>query len=463
MIPYFPFWSAGILSLFDIRRDSNASIESYFKNIKQPIFRHEKRVPIPRFISEIEKLLHGWLLHRQYEIRTDRQTNRADLRDRRYKRKSNVPELSTEQWKPKSLRKRKSSVNLHFSISKKINIQSNSLDSDIKENQNNNIQEKVIENNIQENANEHENISSFNNEITANQLDALKLSEEINDVLFYNDLRKQLFSDNLEYPKGFPNLAFEIAKIHLDISSFKSLLPMGWLDGEVINAFFVILETIGRKNNLSVIRFDTYFAIKLMEGNVSIGFSRWIDKFQQGAFNLWLIPVLINNCHWTLLIVCFPLKIMVYFDSLHGNAPPELIVRICRIISMSRESRRSKARGWNDWKVYSPESIPLQDGNCGVYVCIYGYMICSRSGEEFKDYELNRARKGIAHLLCNFKNKIKNDVDGTEQLQIIIEEEHETKESKQEKCILERSRAIPLGFPKIFDFCQNLGALMEAV
>lgn len=73
VLPYFPVWSASILKIFDILRDSNATVISYFNIVKHVIFQHKKHLPIPRFISHIEKLLHGWLLQRQYTVRTERQ------------------------------------------------------------------------------------------------------------------------------------------------------------------------------------------------------------------------------------------------------------------------------------------------------------------------------------------------------------------------------------------------------
>lgn len=186
-------------------------------------------------------------------------------------------------------------------------------------------------------------------------------------------------------------------------------------------------------------------------------------KFKPGDYNLWLMPLFVNGNHWVLVTVCFPLKIIVYFDSLHGNPNPQLIEQLRRLISKCRSSRHQKSRGWKGWKVFIPEQTPLQDagdGNCGVYVCIYAYCIISQSGESFKATEMNRVRIGIAKFL-NFYNNRPIDTAESEQAKYLWKDgEQEVLIPKGLQSPLESSRKIPFDFSSIFEFCKNLIVMM---
>ena len=121
--------------------------------------------------------------------------------------------------------------------------------------------------------------------------------------------------------------------------------------------------------------FDTYFTEKMMAGNKSVGFSNWVKNVQPRNYYIWLLPVLVNNNHWTLLVITLRQRIMIYFDSFHKLPPQLLIDRICSFISNSRTARHDKVTQWSKWVLSAPIDIPEQSdeygritGNRGVHV-----------------------------------------------------------------------------------------------
>lgn len=56
-LPYFPLWSAVALQRLGLRRDSNATVENWFKIIECLIFKGKMKQPIPRFIQTIEQYI----------------------------------------------------------------------------------------------------------------------------------------------------------------------------------------------------------------------------------------------------------------------------------------------------------------------------------------------------------------------------------------------------------------------
>lgn len=73
ILPYYPLWSAAILPKLNLLRYSNAPIENYFNIVKNRLMAKKLRIPIPRFLALIEGFVRGWILERQYTLRTERQ------------------------------------------------------------------------------------------------------------------------------------------------------------------------------------------------------------------------------------------------------------------------------------------------------------------------------------------------------------------------------------------------------
>jgi len=106
LLPYFCLWSAVVIKRFDMTRDSNASIENYFKIVKQQLHENKMHIPATRFIQKNEPFIRARLQKRKFNLTSTRQKNR--------KRVIDDAENATETWK----RTRKNRINRFFTCSK---------------------------------------------------------------------------------------------------------------------------------------------------------------------------------------------------------------------------------------------------------------------------------------------------------------------------------------------------------
>lgn len=98
ILPFFPLWSSIVLKDFGLLRESNASVENWFKIVKKDVLDRNSNISAPRFVHKMESLLRPRFRDRKFSLKTERQTR---------KNKTN-PELQEEIW----MKKRKSQT--HF-------------------------------------------------------------------------------------------------------------------------------------------------------------------------------------------------------------------------------------------------------------------------------------------------------------------------------------------------------------
>lgn len=168
---------------------------------------------------------------------------------------------------------------------------------------------------------------------------------------FKDDLEARFLNENLTYPEHFPNYSKDFGGVKLDAELFSRLLPGKWIDGEIINSFFIALQDIAHKNNLNLLTFDSYFSQKLMTRQKSTGFENWAKRVQPSQFDIWLLPVLLRESHWILLVIGSSQRVMVYFDSCHGLPPEILNHRVCSFIATFRTARSAKFTQWKKWTI----------------------------------------------------------------------------------------------------------------
>ena len=407
-------------------RDSNVSVENYFNIVKHIVLLKKLNIPARRFLRKIEEKIDGWLRERSFLLITERQRN-----SRKRKQIQDDENLSIETFKPELIKRRRS--NIYYTQNKHINSINPTLT-------------RKQPKNYTESRSRTENGSTIKNERctetfeegstginisgaitlsspiladevqwTDNNIIAIEDNETVNTedaedyTSFIADIRQRFFRKSLTYFPNFPNHKKSIGGIQLNSELFSRLQPDASLDGELINAFFVSLQEISIKNGWKALMFDTYFTEKMMAGDKSVGFSKWVKKVQPWSYDLWLLPVLVNNNHWTLLVVILRQRLMIYFDSCH-KLPPQLVIdRICSFISSSRTARHDKLTQWSKWVLSAPIDIPEQKDehgritdNCGVHVCMWAYAIVSRSIATFNEEDIKTARKGLARFLADF-------------------------------------------------------------
>ena len=152
------------------------------------------------------------------------------------------------------------------------------------------------------------------------------------------------------------------------------------------------MQCEAERQNFDILVFDTMFCESILRrGTISCGFKKWGTLFSAWTKDAWLIPIN-DSCHWTLLVVLPKEKVMIYFDSLHGNPNNIIMNGILIFIELKLNVT------WNDWTLFMPNDIPSQvtvgldgstnvRGNCGFHICSWTYIIATGRMER-KKYEL---------------------------------------------------------------------------
>ncbi|XP_066585532.1 metacaspase-2-like [Prorops nasuta] len=394
ILPYFPLWSAIIIKIFKIRRDSNAAVENWFKIVKNNIFKKKLKLSIVHFIEEMSTVIAGSLKHRRYELITERQKRNNKLRN-------SGPEMVKEHWVDKISRKYgKSKKNIFFTENKIITedeINTHQHDTDADSDLIGEVSDKCfISNVLQKDSTQivDENSNELMRE-TDNQINSIK------DVKPWQDVK--------EYPSIVKGVNLHICNMIIDEISLESLKPNGCIEDNIINAFLSIIQI--KSNNTEVLIFDTHFYEWVCNPNaISIGFLKWGTVRKAWSYQVWLIPIF-NNHHWTLLEVDFNNKYYVYFDSLHGTVPKNLILNVSSYIE-KLFARKDIQFSWKEWTLCVPNDI-LNQGrtlNCGIHLMLWAYIIISEENLYFENHEMDNIRRWICKTL--FENdgiKINNN------------------------------------------------------
>jgi len=249
-----------------------------------------------------------------------------------------------------------------------------------------------------------------------------------------------------------------LAGITIDKTCLETLFPGHWLDDQVINGFFTLLPQKARLMRL--LTFDIFFAHRLLTRNL-MGYHNWADYVKVWTYDVWFIPINFQH-HWTLLVVIFRHNFLLYLDSMHGQPPAQFLNRLCDFINYHTVSTNNSLK-WREWKVHAPKDVPFQvsrDGNCGVHVCIWAYIICTSSYTMFDDNDITEARKRIAKLLLHSKVTQSDDVCKSRHLLLSGNDKMTKKSSLQHR--FQISRTPPAGSDSTLEYCASLAQILAA-
>ena len=96
-------------------------------------------------------------------------------------------------------------------------------------------------------------------------------------------------------------------------------------------------------------------------------------------------------------IVVLKLKLIVYLDSLHG-INRNLLRTILNYVKSQHVSYSTSMFEEKDWDISAPADPNLQKNSydCGVYVCMYSFMVCNGCFFDCNDLDSKSARNRIA-------------------------------------------------------------------
>ena len=211
----------------------------------------------------------------------------------------------------------------------------------------------------------------------------------------------------------------ELVTDKTDYPTYRSMARLRntvWLDGEVISAYFDILEArsarahaerfIPRRCRLKCWMADTYFFATLeKKQNTPKGFSNVVKKstVHLPSLDRAMIPVHINGNHWCLAVVDFVAGQLQWYDPMGKKDKNGRLAILQSYLDYAyRNKYRQEVPKWvlveNAVSELKP-TVPTQTNgyDCGVFVCAYAYFLSQNlSMDGLRQDHMATIRKVIA-------------------------------------------------------------------
>lgn len=429
-MPFCPLWSGIIIKKFGIIRDSNASVENWFKMVKHDVFKNQMRHKVPRFIQRMESYLDSRMKSHLVSLKASKY--RKGKKIKKLNDSLNIT-ISQETWKEKKCNHFFPKTGSSLSYSSDILMHSTPTKNSTPLNFTPSPVEQI-----------KDNITGY----CDHKMDVKKI---LNFDKYLELPPWHKFERFPEYPKN-PTYNKNLNEVSLN-----TLRGSNWLDDNVLNVFFLYLTQIVQQRGKKILVFDTLFTQKLDVTNS--GFHRWAKSQNLFEYPVWLLPLNVDEVHWVLMVFNFKFKQILYIDSLHGSVPLNTLDKILNFININSGAHSPE---WNQWTIYSPRDIPLQGersnpgSNCGVHVCIWGHIICSGRCYNFSEQSMLSARIWIMSKILNYSEnketlkKRKKDVD------LLLNEESAPTKSFVKPIRPNIFTSVPKDFISTLQYCSKI-------
>jgi sentrin-specific protease 1 len=199
---------------------------------------------------------------------------------------------------------------------------------------------------------------------------------------------------------------------------FKTLQPNVWLVCEIINIYMNILKNfdidkcVTDPDRRPILFLPSQFITKLIIDDGHYNYNnvkRWTNgRTSQRNHNIFehkfvLIPVNIDNCHWTLVAVNIEEKTIVYYDSMAGPATlnsNRFTKNILRWVSDEHMVRHNVPLNIQDWSqvVLAKHQYPQQTNNddCGIFTLMAAECLTKGLNIDFNSGHMGFFRRRIA-------------------------------------------------------------------
>ena len=112
------------------------------------------------------------------------------------------------------------------------------------------------------------------------------------DETCYQDVAQRFFDNKLSYPSDMYKVEKIVRGAKLTYENMETLEPNKYLDDNIINAFFKLLQDVAAKNEFNLLSIDSLMTTSLKDsGKLGLGFEKWAKSEKLWTYNLWLIPV----------------------------------------------------------------------------------------------------------------------------------------------------------------------------
>ncbi len=199
------------------------------------------------------------------------------------------------------------------------------------------------------------------------------------------------------------NLA-EIRSIIIEPKDLRTLQDGKWLNDEVINFYFKLIE---ERSQGSVFTLNTFF-FKKLAGSGYDEVKRWTAKVNIFAYERILIPIHLPE-HWCLAELDMQEKKIFYYDSLGGMNETCLIILLSWLINEHRVRKLPTPLIFSEWQLITPNSPRQGNGtDCGVFTCVTAEYRSRNAPLTFSQANMPYFRRRIAYEI------LKKDILATE-------------------------------------------------
>lgn len=187
------------------------------------------------------------------------------------------------------------------------------------------------------------------------------------------------------------NTVVEVAGVKVGRDSLESLLPNQQLTDTAIDVFSLIFQNISNSFGSQIYYFDTACMQYICNGSIP-NFEGWENLPHLNQSKLWLMPVNERGDHWTLYVINFDEKKIIYCNSLMEEPEDVETENLCAFLKSfcTNEKFDREEIEWSEWILIAPNDLPpqrrdVETNNCGLHVLILILIICTRTVFNFND------------------------------------------------------------------------------
>lgn len=192
----------------------------------------------------------------------------------------------------------------------------------------------------------------------------------------------------------------------------RTLRPSQWLNDEVINCFFKLLEARAESDaedlsggKLKIHFMNTQFYHKLAGwsdgGYLYKNVARWTRRVDIFAKDIVIVPIHCHGNHWSLALINFVQRRVQYIDSLHyGDGG--VLENLRRYVEDEHMHKKQASYDTSGWELLSHRGdIPKQHNgvDCGVFMCTNANLIARGAALTYTQAELPYLRRRMVFEL----------------------------------------------------------------
>jgi len=197
--------------------------------------------------------------------------------------------------------------------------------------------------------------------------------------------------------------------IEIKVKDIVCLQPETWLNDEVINFYLSMLDERCKRNFQSdILRpeqklkchfFNSFFYTKLTQSASGYNYQsvqNWSKRAKVDIVSMdkVIIPIHVDDSHWSLCVINFRDKRFEFYDSL-GGSNPECLQHMRRYVQDEAKNYQKLTYDFSDWQNYVPRDIPHQTNgcDCGVFALKYADYISEDRPLDFSQKQMEHFRK----------------------------------------------------------------------